>query len=197
MDLGAEPLRITGRASRPVSASFVRELDRADLALLGEEKGVKPSAIKRLSFRHHSLARCLASGMKPGEAAVQCGYCISRVSILQDDPAFKELVQFYEVKVEQQYVDLHQRLSGLAQDAMEELQERLENEPEKLSVGQLMELSKMGADRIGYGPQTSQTNVNFNVDLAGRLEAARKRVAARKFTMIEGGLSDATDKVEE
>jgi hypothetical protein len=48
-----------------------------------------------------------------------------------------------------------------------------------------MEITKLGADRTGFGPQSSQLNVN--VDLSGRLEAARKRVAMRKLKVIEGG----------
>lgn len=185
MNLEAQ-FRTRGRASREIDAVVVRELEASDLVLLSAEKGSKPSAIKRLSERHHALARNLAGGMAPSEAAIVCGYSVSRVSILQDDPAFKELLVFYRADVNAQYRDLHQRLSGLAMDAAEELSVRLEEEPEKVSIGQLMEITKLGADRTGFGPQTSSTNLNVNVDLASRLEAARKRVSARKFELIEG-----------
>lgn len=183
MDLSTEIFRTRGRAAKPVSAEIVRALDEADLALLQDEKGSAAPALKRLSERHHALARNLASGMAPSEAAVVCGYSLSRVSILQDDPAFHELLAFYRSDVQAQYRDLHTRLSGIAADALDVLQERLEDTPENLSVGQLIELSKMGADRTGFGPQTSQTNLNVNIDLASRLEAARKRVKERT---IEG-----------
>lgn len=185
MDLSAEIFRTRGRAPKPIAAAVVRELDRADLVLLSTEKGSKPSAIKRLTERHHALARNIASGMPIGDAALLQGYTISRVSILQGDPAFKELLTFYREDAQRPYRDLHVRLSGLAMDAAEELSLRLEEEPEKVSIGQLMDLTKMGADRTGFGPQA--TNLNVNVDLAGRLEAARKRVAMRKLTLIEGG----------
>lgn len=164
----------------------IRELEAGDLVLLGAEKGSKSSPIKRLSERHHALARNLAGGMAPSEAAIVCGYSLSRVSILQDDPAFKELLSFYRSDVNAQYRDLHARLSGIALDAAEEIQVRLEEEPEKVSLAALMELTKMGADRTGFGPQSSSTNLNVNVDLAGRMEAARKRVAMRKLELIEG-----------
>lgn len=183
LDLDADLFRTTGRAAKPVSAVAIRPLDEADLTLLGEEKGSKAPALVRLSERHHALARNLASGMSPSQAALTCGYTLSRVSILQDDPAFRELLHFYRADVELQYRDLHTRLSGLALDAADELANRLEEAPEDISTGQLMELTKMGADRTGFGPQSSSTNVNVNVDLAGRLEAARKRVQART---IEG-----------
>jgi hypothetical protein len=184
MDLSAEIFRTRGRAPKPIHAAVVRELDRADLVLLATEKGSTSNAVKRLTERHHALARNIASGMAIGEAAVLQGYSISRVSILQTDPAFKELLNFYREDVQRPYRDLHTRLAGLSMDAAEELSNRLEEEPDKVSIGQLMEITKLGADRTGHGPQA--TNLNVNVDLAGRLEAARKRVALRKLTVIEG-----------
>lgn len=167
----------------------VRALDANDLVLLNEEKGSKAPAIKRLAERHHALARCLASGMSPSNSAITCGYSASRVSILQDDPAFRELLEFYREDVNRQYRDMHERLAGLSMDAADELASRLEEEIEaeekKFSVGQLMEVVKLGADRTGFGPHTSSTNLNVNVDLATKLKAARERVAARR--VIEHG----------
>lgn len=180
--------RINGRASKPMSAVQVRELDACDIALLQEEKGAKAAPLKRLSERHHALARCLASGsMSDSEAAVTCGYVLSRVSILKEDPAFKELLSFYRQDVHSKYLDMHGVLAGLSLDAAMELRERLETDMEadekKISVGQLMELTKLGADRTGFGPQSSQLNVN--VDMAGRLQAARERVAQRRLAPPE------------
>ena len=181
MEMDASVFRTRGRAARPVVATVSRELVPADIAALSEEKGSEPTALKRLSDRHHALARNLASGMEPGEAALISGYVVSRVSILQNDPAFKELVNFYRQEVSFQYRDLHERLSGLALDAADELANRLEEEPDKISLGQLLEITKMGADRTGFGPQSSTTNLNVNVDLAGRLQRARERVAQRQL----------------
>lgn len=179
--------RVNGRASRPMSAVEVRALDGTDILLLGEEKGSTAAPLKRLSERHHALARCLSSGMSEGEAAVTCGYVLSRVSILKADPAFQELLSFYRQSVDSKYLDMHGVLAGLSLDAAMELRERLEIDMDanekKISVGQLMELTKLGADRTGFGPQSSQLNVN--VDLAGRLQAARERVAQRRITAEE------------
>ena len=187
--IGADVFRVNGRASRPLSAVQVRELDSTDIALLAEEKGSTAPPLKRLSERHHALARCLASGMADGDAAITCGYVLSRVSILKADPAFQELLAFYRQNVTDKYLDMHGVLAGLSLDAAMELRERLEAdtqaEDKTLSVGQLIELTKMGADRTGYGPQSSQLNVN--VDLAGRLEAARKRVEQRRLNAVEEG----------
>lgn len=184
VDLDPALFRTRGRAAVPLEATQVRELGQDDLLALGGEKGSTAPPLKRLAERHHALARCLASGMDPGDAGITCGYSASRVSILQADPAFQELLHFYRDDVNAQYRDLHQRLSGLAMDATEELAHRLEAElqadEKTMSVGQLLEITKLGADRTGFGPQSSSTNLNVNVDLAGRLEAARKRVEARR-----------------
>lgn len=176
------PFRTRGRAAKSLVFAEVRALDAADLSLLGEEKGSRAPALKRLGDRHHALARCLASGMTEADAALACGYVGSRVSILKSDPAFKELLAFYRDDTDRAYRDMHERLAGLSRDAVDELHTRLEEdmqaEEKKISVGHLLEIAKMGADRTGHGPQSSQ-NVNVNVGIASRLEAARRRVADR------------------
>lgn len=183
-DLGLDIFRTRGRAPVHLSAKFVRELEEADLQLLSVEKGSGAPAIKRLSERHHALARALASGCGPGEAALMCGYALSRVSILQDDPAFKELLVFYSEEKDRAFRSVQDKLAGIASDALDELQTRIEDEPEKLSVGQLMQLITLGADRTGNGPQSTQ-NLNVNEGIASRLAAARERVATRRKE-IEG-----------
>lgn len=189
VNLETNMFRTRGRAVKPLTVEFVRELEPNDMVLLETEKGVKPNPIRQLRDRHHALARKLAEGATPGEAAIWCGYSVSRVSILQSDPAFKELLEFYRREVNIQYRDLNGQLASIAMDATSELLDRLETEPEKISTNQLMELTKLGADRTGYGPQSSSTNLNVNVDLADRMKAARQRVEARKLDLkvIEGG----------
>lgn len=190
MDLDLELIRPSRRAEA-VTGTIVRELTEADIALLETDRGIQPVPIKHLRHRHHALARALASGLSNWEAAMIAGYAPHRVAILNDDPTFKELVAFYHQEQAVVHQDLHEKLVGLSQDAADELATRLENEPEKLSTAQLQELVKLGADRTGYGPQSSSTNVNVTVDISKRLEAARKRVNERQ--LIEGNLNDNSD----
>lgn len=155
----------------------IRELeltDRAEASQL-QSTGAKAIGVKRLRERHHALARLLAQGVKPGEAALIAGYCPSRVSILQRDPAFQELLTHYRSQMNLAAIDLGTRLGHLGSTAIEELQERLEEAPETFTNRELMEASELAADRTGYGPQSTTKNLNVNVNLAQRLEAARKR----------------------
>jgi hypothetical protein len=190
MDLDLDLFRGRGRANVPLTFTVLGELDEADLRSTQIEKGSKTPPLKRITDRHHALARNLASGMGESEAAHICGICRSRVSILKNDPAFQELLTFYREAAEAKYADMHMRLANLSSDAVQLLSDRLEDDPDSLSINQLIEVTKMGADRTGFGPQSSSTNLNVNVGVADRLEEARKRVRARRLATIEGSLSD-------
>jgi len=176
MDLGLDITRTSGRAGKAVTAEHVRDLNLADLALLETEKGVKPPTLVRLRESHHTLARALASGQKPAEAAMCTGFSLSRISILQNDPAFKELLNVYSGHQLEVYAGLHQKMAAVAIDAVEELHTRLEDKPEDFSVGQLVEVSKTFADRTGHAPKADKGPMNvFNIQLADRLAMARQR----------------------
>lgn len=173
------PVGLGGRRASPVAGRVLREIETSDLPQLTVNRGTKPDALKSIRHRHHALARALASGMRDWEAAVATGYNISTISTLKADSMFQELLAFYESEANAPYIDMHQRLADLSQSAAEELQVRLEETPEDLSVNQLQDLVKLGADRTGHGPASTSTQVNVNIDLADRLAAARKRIAER------------------
>lgn len=193
MDLSLDIFRTSGRAATPLEFQEIGPLDEADIAALQLNRGVKSEPLKRLSQRHHSLARNLAAGMPVGEAAIICGYDISRVSILQGDPTFQELLKFYSLQVDAQYANLHESLAALSVDAAETLRDRLENNPDDLSTGALIDIVKMSADRTGMGPQT-KSEVSVVVGMADRLRLARERVAARQ---IEASAVDITPSPED
>lgn len=169
-----------GRAPA-ANGSLVRDLTEADLHALHTAKlNVPPKLISRIRNTHHALARLVAAGVRNEEISRITGFSPSWISTLSNqDPAFKNLVEYYREQVASEFsevhISLHERLTSVAMLAAEELQERLTNEPESLSPGELNDLVKSAADRTGFGPQTKSTNVNVNIDLAERLEAARKR----------------------
>lgn len=166
-------LRTRGRPAKEVLVSEVGPVTQADLVVLNEARRSESPALKRISDRHHGLARALASGMPEGEAAVLHGYSLSRVSILKGDPAFQQLLAIYRKQTDVLYRGLHEKLVGVAGSALDELETRLEEAPEDISVGQLIQITQLGADRTGHGPQS--TTVNVNIGLADKLRMARER----------------------
>lgn len=172
--------RIRGRAPKPPArVALVGPLTEADLGALSAPRDSKAPTVARLKDSHHRLARCLASGMTPGAAAGQTGYSISSVSRLQQDPSFIDLIAVYrrasaETFAEYSDVAMGNLIKGerLIEEALEAVGER----DEPLSLGELRPVADLvsdRADRFGYPKQAVNHNVSH--DLAGRLEAARRR----------------------
>ena len=166
-----------GRAHRELTVEYIRDLAPADLALLEVERGIKPPGIKQLRDSHHALARILSMGTHPAEASLITGYSLSRISILQGDPTFRELLKFYRGRKEEVVADVLGRMSAVHLEALAELQERLHDTAEQFTPGMLLEIVKTLADRTGYGPQPKSTNTSTtNIGIAVTLERARQRV---------------------
>lgn len=183
LDLDIIGLTRPGRKPTAVGAAFVRELEPADLPLLASNRETKQD-VKRITERHHALARALASGMTEGEAGAMVGLLPARVSVLKASPAFRELMDLYRSNVDRVFTDTAARLAGLAHDAIVEIAERLEDAPEEITTGQLLQIASMAADRTGLGPSQTQ-NVNVT-NIAERIESARRRaLEARKPALIE------------
>lgn len=177
-------LRTSGRATKTLSAEFERELGLDDVALLLDERGVQSIPIAQLRERHHALARLIAEGRKPGEAALLCRYSQSRMSVLLADPAFRELVIHYTTIVNEQFVDFQAKLAELAVDAAFIMQSRMEETPDELSDATVLSILTIGADRTGHGP-SQKSEVNIKVGLADRISAARVRSeTARDVTPV-------------
>lgn len=153
---------------------IVRELTSADAQM----PAVRPeSSISRLHAKHHALARYIALDYSIEDAAIIAGYSPSGARSLLDDPTFNNLVEFYRGENADRALELGFKLKGLSNEAVEFLLEKFTDEEQraKLTVNQAIEISKMTLDRTGHAPQTN-SNVNVNINLADRLEAARKRV---------------------
>lgn len=171
-------ISLIGRKAKVVSAEVTRELTESDLALLATERGIKPSHITRLSERHHALARSLASGLSVSDACAITGYTPSRVSILKGDPSFEELIAFYQTDKAGLVQDLGDKMRANALEAQSIIADRLEDTPEAIGIDALLDITKIGADRSGFGPASRTTNVHVHMNLADRLKTARQRVGA-------------------
>lgn len=177
----------------PLEVELAREIGPADLALLSTLQSPDPPTsqgptgqLTRLRDSHHQLARLLAGGMSNIEASSITGYSPGYISVLRKDPSFSELLSFYKQNLELAQGDVVFRLTGLNLSFIGELQDRLESAPSAMSNSFVLEAIKVLSDRTGHAPMTKSLNVNVN--LAGRLESARRRAASASTPLIEGTL---------
>lgn len=181
-------------AQTPEVSDF-RVLTRADLAVLSEKRPVV--TLQTLRDTHHRVARAVAAGLPTAEVAKGCGISNNRVSILKQDPAFKELVAHYRAIVTAEYVrsvdNFMEVATGNMLKAAAMLSDKLDDAIDKgefLPTRDLIAIQDTGADRFGYGKM--QKNLNVNVDFASQLEAARKRTGrAKDITPIQPSLGAA------
>jgi len=139
-----------GRRPAPIHYGQPRALTEADIASMWDatNSGQRGAPrIKTLRYNHHLLAKAVASGKTLLECSQLCGLTVYRISDLKNDPAFQELVSFYAEELNEVYVDVHQRMAALGTSVLEELQERFEEEPDKFTKRELMELFTTMADR--------------------------------------------------
>lgn len=167
-------VKTRGRTMSPLELEIISSISEEDLLNRSEGSLVSSEAptLSRIRGIHHEIARLLASGLKPADVSAATGYSLSRISILQKDPSFRELLSFYEAKSDEVFVDVRKRMAVLGLDAASELADRLENKPETLSNSQLIEITKASLDRAGFSPVTKTVNVGVQIS-SDELEALR------------------------
>jgi hypothetical protein len=159
--------RINGPSPKEFYVGYARDLASADIAALDLPRGSAPKSLMRIHSSHHSLARCLATGMKPGQAALVTGYSPNRINSLSRDPAFTALVADYQNEAKSVFADLAERMNDLSLDAIEILHERLQDNPEGFTIPVLLDLVKTFADRTGHGPN-QEVHLKMSTDLVDR-----------------------------
>lgn len=163
MELLDSPPPPRGRRARPTLGAITRELTSEDIQRLhtmkdGDLKS-QPRPLLKLRHTHHTLAKLLADGEREEACQAITGYSQSYVSTVKKDPAFKNLVEYYQSQKKEVYLDVHQRLASLSMDTVEELQDRLLTDPESFSNRELMELGELVLDRSGAGPTSTVKGV--------------------------------------
>ena len=174
------------KAPRLVDAEIVRGLEPKDLALLASPPPVAAPTgqLSRLSHSHHQLAQLLARGVPGVEASLITGYSQSRISVLRTDPAFQELLEHYGAQRELANIDVLDRMRALGIDSLEELQARLESNPDGFSARELMELTELllvkgraaPGSRQGGGP-SGGAGTGAGVVLNVKFVTAEQRIA--------------------
>lgn len=151
-----------------VTIEALRGLREEDLSALRDTSlPVAPSRLSKIRHSHHQLARLVATGMSYVEVSAVTGYTTVYISRLcREDPAFQELLQYYGQQREMVFVDTLERMKNLGISALEELQERLAEDPEGWSKRELMEMSRMmllEGRQAGGGLQAPAPSVSVQV----------------------------------
>ena len=120
---------------------------------------------------HQQVAQMLAAGMGAEEAAWATGRSVGGIKGLLSDPAFQELLAYYEANQRERDFNAFERLVTLGGTAMGVLQERLEESPERFSNNELRQLMEASMDRSaapakgagggGNGGGTGPVSVNI------------------------------------
>lgn len=134
-----------GRVAKEVEVEVVRPLNEGDLPAImaGLALPTPAQRLKRLGHAHHRLAQMLVEGLPPEKISAITGYSTSYIGAAQKDPSFRELIAYYAANAELIYVDVLERMKNLQVASLEELQKRLDEEPEGWTKRELMELSDM------------------------------------------------------
>lgn len=160
---------------------IVREITSDDLPVLADQLVTKSWSAPRptnqisvLRTSHHMLAQLVATGMATSEAAFLCGRSVSSVnSLCEDDPAFRELLAYYREQQTERDFNAYDRLVMLGATAMDVLQERIEQNPERFGNTELIKVIESTMDRSAApakgggllaqrGAQTGGLNVSIN-----------------------------------
>ena len=140
--------------------------------------------VQTLRARHHGVARLLAEGVPEGVIAEMTGYTPAYLSTLKNNPSMIELVQFYRSPKNETAKIIGEKLRTVADMSLEVIQNRIQTEPDKLTVTELTAVSKLGFDRSGHGPQSTVHNIEEHrlvlpEELAELSREARRRDQSR------------------
>lgn len=172
----------------------VRELTREDLATLRAAPRVVPK-VKAFRDTHHRMARLVAAGLRVEEILRITGYSYQRLWVLQQDPAFQELVAQYRGKVDEAFERSQDEFYATsvsnmlrAERQVEEHLDKADEAGELVPLKTLLAITSDRADRFGYGKRSIQTNVK--VDVGRMMESALTR--AGRSTVIDGRVPSPT-----
>jgi len=167
---------VKGMLPKQLSAEYLRDLVAEDLVELRKHElpTSQPQPVAKIRPSHHLLAQLLAGGKHTDiEVAAITGYTTSRISILKKDPAFKDLMAFYQKQVVEAFGDVVEKFKRLTTDALAVAQERLDESPEMISTKDLVSLITVAGDRAGFNP-TTKKQVSHIVLTAADIDAMKK-----------------------
>jgi hypothetical protein len=156
---------------------------------MAEDKDL--SIIERFREGHHAIARMFAVGMTPAMIRRNTGISMRRLSMLQGDVAFNELIAYYAKRIHMQWDfedDVYSSMSRAnmlqAEFTIQEHMERAADIGELIPIAIADRISQGRADRLGY---SKHSIVTHNHDFASALDRAIERSGkAEEIKQIEG-----------
>jgi hypothetical protein len=152
-------------------AGRVRDLEPEET-----EAVAAPVVIKRLRESHHTVAKLLVHGLTPLAVSLQTGYSVSRISALQRDESFRELLRAYRNEEEVRRSDFMDRMLGYAEDFAQESHDRLLDDPTSFSHAEVHDHAKLYIDRSGFAPVQRSLTKSVVMNIGDRMDAAHKRL---------------------
>jgi hypothetical protein len=153
-----------------------------------QEKRAPQGRVKQFRNTHHRLAKLFAGGLSRKQISEITGLSYTRLATYHGDPAFQELITQYQPEADAQHEQEIDEYRSLKLENMLKAERQLgehldqaDDREELLPINALLAISSDGADRLGYGKQSRQTNEVF--DFAKILEAQMGRMG--KATVID------------
>jgi len=134
-----------------------------------------PRDLKRIKEKHHSVARLIAGGLPQRMVASLSGYNEQYLSVLLNNPSMVELVSLYRIQYGKSAEIITERLRTVGTQALERLEERIPS----MGDNELIQTAKLGLDRAGHGPTTTQHSITES-HLFDHADLARMNAEARK-----------------
>jgi hypothetical protein len=147
----------------------VRDLTEADTSVNA------PVSLKRLRDSHHAVARLLAKGLTPAQVSLQTGYALSRISVLQRDPTFRELMTFYRRDEDAARIEYEAQMELVSRDYLQAIHEDLHDDVQMTTM-EKAEIWKLVTDRAGFAPISRSVNKNLNLNIGDRMDAVKARM---------------------
>jgi acyl-CoA hydrolase len=117
------------------------------------ERAEKPKhmdniSVVRVKAAHHRIAQLCATGASNIDVAITCGYTPQYISNLRTaNPAFIELVAHYTRAAEAEMLDLRAKQARLGELAVDELTDRIAEDPAQFSIRELLEVVDSNANK--------------------------------------------------
>lgn len=163
-----------GAIAEPLFMEVTRELSANDLARAHEAPKVNVPVLQRLRATHHRQASLLASGKSLKEVAAIVGCTPQRLTQLQSDPTFTDLVAYYADQIMvialEDGARLRDKLIDVGELAVDEIRDRLEDDQKRknMPIGEIRKIAEFAMDRTVAPPKaapptnTTPTSVTLN-----------------------------------